>query len=160
MLSKRSLGRGKVRVTFTMPKLEGVKQLFLVGDFNNWSVSETPLTRAADETWSVALSLEGARFAIRVDAVRALPSALAPLSKASSVSSAAIRISPSIFRKHTSSSALAEPRASLALPAGCQAQPTPAPLIPASPTRPAIRTTPATRIAAGYVRIGKVASPR
>jgi len=61
MLSKRSLGRGKVRVTFTMPKLEGVKQLFLVGDFNNWSVSETPLTRAADETWSVALTLEGGR---------------------------------------------------------------------------------------------------
>ncbi len=61
MLTKRSLGRGKVRVTFSMPKIEGVKQLFLVGDFNNWSVSETPLTRAADETWSVALTLDSGR---------------------------------------------------------------------------------------------------
>ena len=61
MITKRNLGRGKVRVTFTMPKLEGVKQLFLVGDFNNWSVSETPLTRAADESWSVALTLDGGR---------------------------------------------------------------------------------------------------
>jgi 1,4-alpha-glucan branching enzyme len=61
MITKRNLGRGRVRVTFTMPKLEGVKQLFLVGDFNNWSVSETPLTRAADETWSVALTLDSGR---------------------------------------------------------------------------------------------------
>ena len=61
MLTKRNLGRGKVRVTFTMPKLEGVKQLFLVSDFNNWSVAETPLTRADDETWSVALTLESGR---------------------------------------------------------------------------------------------------
>jgi 1,4-alpha-glucan branching enzyme len=58
MVTKRKLGRGKIRVTFTMPKLEGVKQLFLVGDFNNWSVAETPMVRAADETWSVALTLE------------------------------------------------------------------------------------------------------
>ncbi len=61
MLTKRNLGRGKVRVTFSMPKIEGVKQLFLVGDFNNWSVSETPLARATDETWSVALTLDGGR---------------------------------------------------------------------------------------------------
>ena len=59
MLTKRNLGRGKVRVTFTMPKLEDVKQLFLVGDFNNWSVAETPMTRADDGTWSVALTLDG-----------------------------------------------------------------------------------------------------
>ena len=61
MLAKRNLGRGKVRVTFTMARIEGVKQLFLVGDFNNWSVTETPLTQAADGTWSVALTLEGGR---------------------------------------------------------------------------------------------------
>ncbi len=61
MLTKRNLGRGKVRVTFSMPKVEGVKQLFLVGDFNNWSVSETPMTRAGDGTWSVALTLDSGR---------------------------------------------------------------------------------------------------
>ena len=46
MLTKRKLGRGKVRVTFTMPKLEGVKQLFLVGDFNNWSVASRQREKA------------------------------------------------------------------------------------------------------------------
>ena len=61
MLTKRNLGRGKVRVTFTMPKLEDAKQLFLVGDFNNWSVSKTPMTRADDGTWSVALTLDDGR---------------------------------------------------------------------------------------------------
>jgi len=61
VLTKRNLGRGKVRVTFTMPKLADVKQLFLVGDFNNWSVSETPMTRADDGTWSVALTLDSGR---------------------------------------------------------------------------------------------------
>ena len=61
MLTKRKLGRGKTRVTFTMPKLDGVKQLFLVGDFNNWSVAANPLARADDETWSAALSLESGR---------------------------------------------------------------------------------------------------
>jgi 1,4-alpha-glucan branching enzyme len=61
MLTKRNLGRGKVRVTFTMPKLEGVEQLFLVGDFNSWSVTATPLVRAADQTWSVALTLDSGR---------------------------------------------------------------------------------------------------
>ena len=59
MLTKRKLAKGKVRVTFTMPELEGVKQLYLVGDFNNWSITETPLARAADGSWSVALTLEG-----------------------------------------------------------------------------------------------------
>ena len=61
MLTKRKLGRGKVRVTFTMPRLESVQQLYLVGDFNSWSVAETPMTHAADGTWSVALTLEGGR---------------------------------------------------------------------------------------------------
>ena len=57
MITKHKLGRGKVRVTFTMPELEGVKQLYLVGDFNNWSVAETPLAQATDGSWSVALTL-------------------------------------------------------------------------------------------------------
>jgi len=61
MVTKRNLGRGKVRVTFSSEKLEDVKQLFLVGDFNNWSVTETPLTRAPDGTWSVALTLDSGR---------------------------------------------------------------------------------------------------
>jgi 1,4-alpha-glucan branching enzyme len=61
MFTKRKLGKGKVRVTFQMPPLEGVTQLHLVGDFNNWSVTETPMTLAADGSWSAALTLEGDR---------------------------------------------------------------------------------------------------
>jgi len=61
MLSKRKLAKGRVRVTFSMPPIEGVNQLHLVGDFNNWSVTATPLTQAADGSWSVALTLEGDR---------------------------------------------------------------------------------------------------
>ena len=59
MLSKRKMPKGKYRVTFTMPPLEGVTQLSLVGDFNNWSISENPLKQAADGSWSVALTFEG-----------------------------------------------------------------------------------------------------
>ena len=61
MLTKRKLTKGKVRVTFQMPALEGVTQLHLVGDFNNWSMQETPMTQAADGSWSVSLTLDGDR---------------------------------------------------------------------------------------------------
>lgn len=59
MLTKRKLAKGKVRVTFTMPPLERVSQLYVVGDFNNWSINQTPLNQAADGSWSVALTLDG-----------------------------------------------------------------------------------------------------
>ena len=61
MIAKRKMPRGKVRVTFTMPSMEGVQQLYLVGDFNNWSVAETPMQQEADANWTVALSLDGGR---------------------------------------------------------------------------------------------------
>lgn len=59
MLTKRKLPKNKVRVTFTMPVLEGVTQLYLVGDFNNWSIAETPMQTANDGGWSTVLTLEG-----------------------------------------------------------------------------------------------------
>src|SRR5690606_35854493 len=61
MLTKRNMGRGKVRVTFNMPPLEGVEQLYLVGDFNNWSITETPMTHNNDGSWTAALTLEKGR---------------------------------------------------------------------------------------------------
>jgi 1,4-alpha-glucan branching enzyme len=61
MLTKRKMGRGKVRVTFAMPPLEGVTALHLVGDFNNWSVSEHPLQQDKDGGWSVSLTLDAGR---------------------------------------------------------------------------------------------------
>ena len=58
MITKRKMGRGKVRVTFTMPQIDDVQQMNLVGDFNHWSMIETPMQQGADATWSVALSLD------------------------------------------------------------------------------------------------------
>src|SRR3989442_10565155 len=57
MIVKRKMGRGKVRVTFSMPQLDNVHQLNLVGDFNHWSIVETPMQQAPDSTWSAVLSL-------------------------------------------------------------------------------------------------------
>ena len=61
MITKRNMGRGKVRVTFTMPPIDHVQQLSLVGDFNHWSINETPMQHGADDNWSVALTLAAGR---------------------------------------------------------------------------------------------------
>ena len=60
-LSKRKLGRGKVRVTFSMPALPGVTDLALVGDFNNWSITQDPLKSTADGSWSGAVTLDAGK---------------------------------------------------------------------------------------------------
>jgi 1,4-alpha-glucan branching enzyme len=61
VLSKRKLKNGQVRVTFTMPALEGSESICLVGDFNDWSETATPMERQADGTWAVKLDLENNR---------------------------------------------------------------------------------------------------
>lgn len=61
MLTKRKMGKGKVRVTFSMPPLEGVKMLNLVGDFNNWSITENPMRPEPGGGWSTAVTLESGR---------------------------------------------------------------------------------------------------
>jgi 1,4-alpha-glucan branching enzyme len=58
MLRKEKAAGGKVKVIFSMPALEGVTALFLVGSFNDWSNTATPLVHGADGGWSVALTLE------------------------------------------------------------------------------------------------------
>jgi 1,4-alpha-glucan branching enzyme len=58
MLRKQNAAGGKVKVTFSRPPLEGVTGLFLVGSFNDWSDTGTPLVRGADGGWSVALTLD------------------------------------------------------------------------------------------------------
>ncbi len=62
MLTKRKLGKGKVRVTFSMPPLEGVKQLNLVGDFNNWSITQNPMQPEPGGGWSTAVTLEAGKL--------------------------------------------------------------------------------------------------
>ncbi len=61
MLKKRKLPSNKYSVTFTMPALEGVSQLYIVGDFNNWDEGATPMQKADDGSWSVKLTLDGER---------------------------------------------------------------------------------------------------
>lgn len=61
MLSKRRVRQGKIRVTFTVPRAEFVERLFIVGEFNNWSVAATPMTQQPDGSWTVALTLDGGR---------------------------------------------------------------------------------------------------
>jgi 1,4-alpha-glucan branching enzyme len=58
MLRKEKAAGGKVKVTFSMPALDGVTALFLVGSFNDWNDTDTPLVCGADGGWSVALTLE------------------------------------------------------------------------------------------------------
>jgi 1,4-alpha-glucan branching enzyme len=58
MLRKDKAAGGKVKVTFSMPALEGVTTLYLVGSFNDWNDTGTPLVHGADGSWSVALTLE------------------------------------------------------------------------------------------------------
>ena len=61
MLTKNPTGSGKVEVTFSMPALEHVTKLYLVGDFNDWSIALHPLTQGADGSWATTLPLEGGR---------------------------------------------------------------------------------------------------
>ena len=42
-----------------MPGLNGVDELYLLGEFNGWNPAATPMTKAADGSWSAKLTLEG-----------------------------------------------------------------------------------------------------
>ncbi len=61
MLTKHKRKNDKARVTFSMPAIEGCQQLCLVGDFNEWNETATPMEQAADGTWSATLELEPGR---------------------------------------------------------------------------------------------------
>ena len=47
-----------MKVTFSMPALEGVTTLYLVGSFNDWNDTATPLVHGADGGWSAAITLD------------------------------------------------------------------------------------------------------
>ena len=65
MLAKRQLPNGKVEVTFSMPALEGVTDLHLAGDFNEWNPTAHALTLNADGAWSVSVVLEPGEYQYR-----------------------------------------------------------------------------------------------
>ncbi len=60
MLKKRFLKSGKVKVEFTVPDAiaANAENVFLVGDFNNWDESATPMTRYKNGKFKVTLDLE------------------------------------------------------------------------------------------------------
>jgi len=58
MLQKKPLGGRKVEVTFRMPPLDGVVELNLCGDFNQWRVEGEPLRQEPDGSWVARLVLE------------------------------------------------------------------------------------------------------
>ena len=51
----------KVRVTFTMPAIDGCSCLYLVGRFNEWNESVYRMQRANDSMWALTLELESGR---------------------------------------------------------------------------------------------------
>ncbi|NJO82703.1 MAG: glycoside hydrolase family 13 [Blastochloris sp.] len=57
MIIKECTPAGKVRVTFSMPASIWADTIHLVGDFNDWDTSSTPL-RLGDHGWSVCLELD------------------------------------------------------------------------------------------------------
>ena len=51
MLQKKPLAGRKVEVTFRMPPLDDVVELYLCGDFNGWQINGIPLILESDGTW-------------------------------------------------------------------------------------------------------------
>lgn len=58
MVARTPLGGRDVEVTFRMPPLDGVVELYLSGDFNGWHTSAVPLVQEADGSWVTTLVLE------------------------------------------------------------------------------------------------------
>ncbi|GAB4420669.1 MAG: hypothetical protein Kow00106_17300 [Anaerolineae bacterium] len=60
MLKKRFLKSGKVKVEFIVPDAiaANAESVYLVGDFNNWDESATPMTRYKNGKFKVTLDLE------------------------------------------------------------------------------------------------------
>ena len=61
MIKKRKLANNKYSVTFSMPALDSIAGLYLVGEFNNWNESAMPMEQEADGSWSIKLTLEAER---------------------------------------------------------------------------------------------------
>jgi 1,4-alpha-glucan branching enzyme len=61
MLQKKYLENRKVEVTFRMPPLDGVVELYLCGDFNRWAVNGVPLMQEPDGEWVATLVLDAGK---------------------------------------------------------------------------------------------------
>jgi 1,4-alpha-glucan branching enzyme len=54
----RATGEKLVKVTFDLPASVAAMEVALVGDFNNWSPTETKLKRKKDSAWKVTVPLQ------------------------------------------------------------------------------------------------------
>ena len=61
MVTMQESNGSKVRVTFTMPAIDGCNCLCLVGEFYRWNESVYLMQRADDGTWSLTLELASDR---------------------------------------------------------------------------------------------------
>ncbi len=63
MITKRFLKSGQVKVTFELPEAIAAEaeNVFLVGDFNEWSETATPMTRLKNGKFKLELKLESNR---------------------------------------------------------------------------------------------------
>lgn len=59
--------KGVVRVTFELPSNMWAERVNLVGDFNDWDTTATPMLRGrSDASWKVSIDLEsGQRYRFR-----------------------------------------------------------------------------------------------
>jgi len=57
MIRKEPGPDGKVRVTFSLPSSFWADTIHIVGDFNDWNASATPLS-LGDTCWSITLDLD------------------------------------------------------------------------------------------------------
>jgi hypothetical protein len=61
MLEKKALNEEDVQVTFRMPPLDGVVELYLSGEFNSWHKAGAPLSLEPDGSWVVTLVLRAGK---------------------------------------------------------------------------------------------------
>ena len=63
MISKESTGQdGRVRVTFRLPANTWADRISVVGEFNDWDTTATPMTHLrADADWQATVDLEAGR---------------------------------------------------------------------------------------------------
>lgn len=66
MVETQPLSQGRVRATFSIPAIEGADSVFLVGEFNSWSETATPMSRRPDGSWAATVELKaGSRYQYR-----------------------------------------------------------------------------------------------
>ncbi len=66
MLKREILKKeGQVKVTFVIPHNPEQPRVWVVGDFNGWDPTATPLVKRANNTRSASVALKPGRYAFR-----------------------------------------------------------------------------------------------